>query len=75
MTHKLVRHGNDFALIIDQEMLDRLEIDADTPLDISTTDQALIVTPRRGNNRKAALETAIEEMDHEYGPVFKRLAE
>lgn len=75
MIHKLVRHGDGFALIIDQQILDKLEIDADTPLDISTTDQALVVTPRRNDNRKAALETAIDEMDRDYGSVFKRLAE
>jgi hypothetical protein len=75
MSHKLVRHGDGFALIIDQEILDKLEIDAETPLDISTTDQTLVVTPRRNDNRKAAFEATIEEMDREYGPVFKRLAE
>jgi antitoxin component of MazEF toxin-antitoxin module len=75
MTNKLVRHGEGFALIIDQQILDKLEIDADTPLDISTTGQTLIVTPHRNDNRKATLEAAIEEMDREYGSVFKRLAE
>ncbi|MDQ3929406.1 MAG: AbrB/MazE/SpoVT family DNA-binding domain-containing protein, partial [Chloroflexota bacterium] len=63
MTNKLVRHGEGFALVIDQELLDKLEIDADTPLDISTTGQTIIVTPRRNDDRKAVLEAAIEEMD------------
>jgi antitoxin component of MazEF toxin-antitoxin module len=75
MSQNLVPYGDDFALILDKQTLDKLEININTPLDISTTGQTLIVTPRRNNSRKATLEDAIEEMDRDYGPVFKRLAE
>ena len=75
MERKLIRHGDDLALLIDRPLLEKLNIDADTSLEISTDGQALIVTPIRDETRKAAFEASIEQMDRQYGAVFKRLAE
>jgi hypothetical protein len=36
MVKKLTKHGNSLALVLDRGVLDLLEIDADTPLNIKT---------------------------------------
>ena len=45
MVKKLTKHGNSLALIIDRGVLDLLKIDSDTPLDITTDGQVLVITP------------------------------
>ncbi len=75
MQKRLVPYGDGLALVIEQALLDQLNIDADTPLEVSTDGQTLIVTPVTDEERKAAFEKALEDMDRQYGSVFKRLAE
>lgn len=45
MIKKLTKHGNSLALVLDRRVLDLLEIDADTPLNIKPDGKCLIVTP------------------------------
>ena len=47
---KLTRHGNSLALVIDRPILDLLNIDTDTPLDITTDGKRLIVAPAGERN-------------------------
>jgi len=47
MIKKLTKHGNSLALVIDRAVLDLLKIKVDTPLDISTDGQILVITPIR----------------------------
>ena len=42
MTKKLSKHGNSLALVIDRSILDLLDIDEQTPLQISTDGRALV---------------------------------
>ncbi len=62
------------ALVIDKPLLDTLGVDADTPLEISTDGDVLVVTPRRGRKRTAKLRTVVSEARERYGGVFRRLA-
>ena len=75
MTKKLTRHGNSLALVIDRGVLDLLNIDDDTPLDISTDGDVLIVTPIRSSARSKAFHSALEKTNKRYGRLLKRLAE
>ena len=75
MTKKLTRHGNSLALVIDRGVLDLLNIDDETPLDISTDGDVLIVTPVRSNARRKAFQSALEKTNKRYGRLLKRLAE
>jgi antitoxin component of MazEF toxin-antitoxin module len=74
MQGKLVQHGNEIALIIDRDLREQLSIDIDTQVNISTTENQLIVTVEP-EDRQTRLARIVEEMDEQYGPVFKRLAE
>src|SRR5262249_23037060 len=43
MRKKLTRTGNSLALVLDKRLLDRVGIDAETPLDVSTNGQVIVV--------------------------------
>ena len=69
------RQGDSLALVIDRPILDLLKIDAETPLDISTDGQRLIVTPAATSERRAKFDAAQERAHRRYGKAFERLAE
>ncbi len=75
MVKRLTKHGNSLALIIDRPILELLRIDADTPLEISTDGQVLIVSPVRPDEHQQKFEEALEKVNRKYGRAFKRLAE
>lgn len=75
MTKTLTRHGNSLALVLDRVVLDLLTIDADTPLDITTDGQVLIVSPVRQAERREQFETALKAANRRCGRALKRLAD
>jgi len=75
MVKKLTRHGNSLALVIDKPVLDLLEIDADTPLSLTTDGQCLIVSPVRNASRRKRFEEAVKEGNRKYGKALKKLSE
>ena len=74
MIKKLTKHGNSLALVLDRGVLDLLEIDADTPLNIKTDGKCLIVTPVQAPARQRKFQAALEEGNQRYGKMLKRLA-
>ena len=75
MVKKLTKHGNSLALVLDRGVLDLLEIDADTPLNIKTDGKRLIVTPARTPARQKKFQAALAKVNRQYGPALKKLAE
>lgn len=75
MIKTLTRHGNSWALIIDKPVLDLLKIEPDTPLEISTDGQTLVVTPARDAKRTGKFKAALKATNRRYGKALKRLAE
>lgn len=75
MIKKLTKHGNSLALVVDRAVLDLLNIDADTPLEISTDGQVLIVSPVRDAKRRKEFQKALDTANRKYGRALKRLAE
>jgi len=74
MIKKLTKHGNSLALVIDKGVLDLLDIDDKTPLDISTDGKILLVSPVRDEKRRKQFEKALEKTNKKYGRALKRLA-
>ncbi len=75
MIKKLTRHGNSMALVIDKGVLDLLNIDDNTPLEISTDGKMLLISPVRDRKRKKRFEEALEKTNKKYGRALKRLAD
>ena len=75
MIKKLTKHGNSLALVMERGVLDLLNIDADTPLDISTDGEVFIISPVRDEKRRKKFEEAVAETNRKYGRALKKLAD
>ncbi len=75
MVKRLTKHGNSLALVIDRGVLDILDIDAETPLSVTTDGKCLIISPARDASRRKRFRRALEEGHGKYGKMLKRLAD
>jgi antitoxin component of MazEF toxin-antitoxin module len=75
MLKRLTKTGNSLALVLDKPLLDRVRIDADTPLEVSTDGDVIVISPVRDRPRTARLKRVVAEAHRQYGGVFKRLAD
>ncbi len=75
MQKRLIKHGNSMALIIEKPVLDLLGADAETPFDITTDGQVLVLTPAPDPKRHKAFRAALEKANRKYSEDLKRLAE
>ena len=75
MVKTLTRHGNSYALIIDKPILDLLRIQPDTPIDLRTDGDVLVLAPQRDPERQAKFEKALEETNRRFGRTLEHLAE
>jgi antitoxin component of MazEF toxin-antitoxin module len=75
MIKKLSKHGNSLALVIDRSILELLNINEQTPLELSTDGKALVVTPSSGKKHQKEFTAALNKCNREYGDALKRLAE
>lgn len=75
MIKTLTKHGNSLALVIEKPVLELLGADADTPFDISTDGQVLILSPIKDPNRYSAFKAALDKANARYPKALKKLAE
>jgi antitoxin MazE len=75
MLKTLTKHGNSLALVIEKPILDLLGAEADTPFNVTTDGQALVLTPVKDANRPAAFRAALDKVNRKYGKALKKLAE
>jgi antitoxin MazE len=75
MRKNMVKHGNSMALVIEKPILELLGADAQTPFDIATDGQALVLTPVRDPERGDAFRAALERANSQYAEDLKKLAE
>jgi antitoxin component of MazEF toxin-antitoxin module len=75
MTKTLTRTGNSLALVLDKALLEATGIDADTPLEVSTDGDVILVSPLRSKKRTARLKRILADLDTEHAGAFRRLAE
>ena len=75
MIKNLTKHGNSLALVLDRAVLDLLNIDADTPLEISTDGQVLIISPLRDPGRRRKFTEALQKTNRRYKRALKNLAD
>ena len=75
MIKTLSAHGNSAALIIDKALLEVLHIDMDTPLEIVTDGESLIISPVRDPLGHDRLAEALERVNARHGATLKKLAD
>lgn len=75
MSKTLIKHGNSLALVIDKPILELLQITADTPLELTTNGDAILITPIRDQRRQRRLEASLEKINQKFGDDLQRLAQ
>ena len=74
MNKTLIKHGNSLALVIDKPILELLQITSDTPLELTTNGDAILITPVRDKQRQRRLKASLEKINQKYGDDLERLA-
>ena len=74
MVKTLVSHGNSAALIIDKPILDILKVDMNTPLEVTTDGESLIISPVREGSREKRFREALAKVNKKHGKTLKKLA-
>jgi antitoxin MazE len=74
MIKKMVRHGNSAAIIIDKPVMELLDFDIDTPLEISTDGKNLIISPITNPERMEKLKTSLSKINKKHGKTLEKLA-
>ncbi|MGC9983874.1 MAG: AbrB/MazE/SpoVT family DNA-binding domain-containing protein [Polyangia bacterium] len=73
MIKNLTAVGNSLGLIIERPILDLLDIDKETPLEVRTDGEALIIRPQR-KTRSARLKAAAKRMMEAHDDTLRKLA-
>ena len=71
---KLTRIDGHLALVFDPDLLEATGIDAETPLEISTDGDVIVISPQRSVTRDEKLRKTADGMHERYAGVFRRLA-
>jgi antitoxin component of MazEF toxin-antitoxin module len=75
MVKRLTKTGNSLALVLDRPLLETTGIKSDTPLEVSTIGDVIVITPLRSRSRKTRFQGAVEAVNDQYAGVFQRLAD
>jgi antitoxin component of MazEF toxin-antitoxin module len=75
MIKSLQKHGNSHALVIDKALMEALEIDENTPLQITVSGTTLIVSPVEVGIGDEDVRDAIAKLRPKYARILKRLDE
>lgn len=75
MVKTLSRTGNSLALILDRPLLEATGIDAETPLEVSTNGDVIVISPVRAAAQRKRFRAAAKAIVEQYAGVFRRLAE
>jgi len=74
MVKTLTRHGNSMALVIDKAILELLDINDQTPLEITTDGKSLNISPVTDTERLEKFEKSLKKVNRKYGKTLKNLA-
>lgn len=74
MNKTLIKHGNSLALVIDKPILELLHISTDTPLELTTNGDSILIRPIREKRQQRQLESSLEKINQKFGDDLERLA-
>ena len=75
MIKNLTKHGNSYALVIEKPILELLRVSPETPFEIVTDGQCLVLSPIRDSDEEKKFAAALETVHRRFGRAMKRLAE
>ena len=75
MTKTLTKHGNSYALVIEKPILELLRVSSESPFEIVTDGQCLVLTPVREPGEEKKFQDALDKVHKRFGRAMKRLAE
>lgn len=75
MMKNLVAIGNSFGIIIEKPILDLLRIERDTPLEVRTDGDRLIIEPLTAPDRETRLRSAVKRVMKNHDDTLRKLAE
>ena len=75
MVKTLTKHGNSYALVIDKPILELLRVTPETPFEIVTDGQCLVLAPVRDPQEEAKFADALAMVHKRFGRAMKRLAQ
>lgn len=71
MPQQLIPHNGDYLLPLDQSILDRLRIAADTRFEVLTDGDRLVLIPIRGAKSDAEFQKALADAREQFGEVLR----
>lgn len=75
MIKKMIQHGNSAAIVIDKPIMELLDFDIETPLEISTDGKNLIISPIKDINRMEKLKSSLSEINKTHRKTLEKLAQ
>jgi len=75
MVKNLTKHGNSYAIIIDKPILELLRATPETPFEIISDGQCLILRPMRDPEEEKKFRDSLDKVHQQFGRAMKRLAE
>jgi antitoxin component of MazEF toxin-antitoxin module len=75
MTKRLIQHGNSAAIVLDKPILDLLNINFDTPFEISTDGKNLILSPQTEKTGEKDIMDSLLKINKKYSNALKKLGE
>jgi antitoxin MazE len=74
MIKTMIQHGNSSALVIDKPIMELLNIEQNTPLEIITDGKNIIISPIRDTNRLDKLTLSLNKINSKFSKTLEKLA-
>lgn len=75
MIKRLTKHGNSWALVIERPILDLLKIDPESPVEVITDGNTLIIAPVPKETHRARVRQAAKRVMDTHEKTLRKLAE
>ncbi len=75
MIKTMIQHGNSSALVIDKPIMELLNIEQSTPLEIVTDGRNIIISPIKDADRLDKLTSSLNKINSKFSKTLKKLAQ
>lgn len=74
MIKTMIQHGNSSALVIDKPIMELLNIEQSTPLEIVTDGKNIIISPIKDTDRLDKLTLSLNKINSKFSKTLSKLA-